>query len=1125
MKLLVLDFIDKENPQLLRRMNAKFSALRDQLPHGRCYVIGDGKPEHMHGYDFTYVHATDIEDKIACCYNLSESLRPDLVYMRYPGACEPLLRYVSTFPNVVFEHNSIEEKECTGTARDLELALGPQIISAAAGVVGVTREIAEYERERSRPDMPIFVLPNSLEVSGKKIEKRPQLSPGGTLRMFSAGRFDQRHGLERVFNGLASNAAKERFELHLVGEGPELENYKKLHNDLNLQKHVHFYGRISEEKLRELEAHCHIGVGSLGLYKTGLNETCSLKVREYASKGLPFFFSGVDSDFFPESPFAHMTPNDDSPIDLDGVYDFALRCLADQDAGAKLCKFADDHLTWKSRSEEWGEFLRSVAATAAAKITSPPPGPLFSIVIPCYNQAHFLAEAVASVHDQNFQDLEVIIINDGSPDNTSEVARQLVATYPDMVIRLIEQENMGLSEARNSGVREAKAPWIQCLDSDDKLAEGVLAAAAAIIDDTPQISALSGMLREFGARDSDWRYVLYVKGSLSFSNSLPASVIFRRSLWEAVGGYDPSNPWGLEDWHFWLKSMAFGWLPLPLSIPHYWYRIHNKTSMLDKVKEYWDEVLALHQTMFGDIYNSATVLAAHTVLLNMSDVNQQMIKAKCERFPELPMPWFWLGLYHEGRGEKEAALACYLRAQRLEDAAISRPGGPDLQWQIHYRLYGLFLSMNFFKKAQSARDACERLKPELKAPLAEQDRIIALATSSSGAGKRILLMGEFFWPSLGGIETFLEHLGDYLLQNGYEVHVATSTRSNRKSLEHRGMRIHEFPHYMNLQSGLLGGLDDFDCLLRQCGFSHVICLSHIDPWSMYLCAMSQPKPKVIFLPLLQNYKDFIKDQSLAEMVQLIGQASHVCRIMEGSLDRQLLELAGIKSHFVPHMVPALESGFQFRKSFGLSADIPLFLNVANFWPFKNHLGLIKTLKVLQGDWRLVMIGSPHDSRCLAQVKKAIDGDSRFILLEQQPRDVTAAAIREADTVLLGSWYEGCPLTILEAMSIGTTWLATPECGSVVDQAGGFVADLELFPLLLTEIINDESVKAALGQLGKRHWEACFSPEAVLPAFIELLENDGAHMPDLRMPAQLRAENATLCSAVKDRIAFNYGIFL
>ena len=194
-------------------------------------------------------------------------------------------------------------------------------------------------------------------------------------------------------------------------------------------------------------------------------------------------------------------------------------------------------------------------------------------------------------------------------------------------------------------------------------------------------------------------------------------------------------------------------------------------------------------------------------------------------------------------------------------------------------------------------------------------------------------------------------------------------------------------------------------------------------------------------------------------------------------------------------------------------------------PFKNHLALIKTLKVLQGDWRMVMIGSPHDRRCLDQVKNAIRGDDRFILLERQPREVTAAAIREADTVLLGSWYEGCPLTILEAMSAGTPWLATPECGSVVDQAGGFVADLEYFPMLLPEIINDETVKSGLGKLGKRHWEACFSPQAVLPAFIDLLENDGADMPDLRMPPQLRADSMALWTAVKGRIAFSHGVFL
>ena len=952
MKLLVLALIDAEDLQGLRKMDARYTALRRHLPHTRCYVIGDGKPEQMRDYAFTYIHAPDIEDKIACCYNLTESLRPDLVSLDYPGASEPLWRYVSAFPNIVFEHSAIEENELTGSAKAQELALGPQIISAAAGVVGATSEIAAYERGRSRSDMPIFVLPGGQQIS-------------------------------------------------------------------------------------------------------------------------------PDSD--------------------------------------------DVQLTVENQSEALIGFLRSIAA-ATAKLTPPPPALMFSIVIPCYNQAHFLSEAVASVHAQNFPDLEVIIVNDGSQDNTSDVTRQLMAAYPGMAIHLIEQENMGLSEARNSAIRKARAPWIVCLDSDDKLAEGFLTAAAAAIDETPHISALGGRLREFGARDSAWRYAVYVKGSLYFSNSLSATVAFRRSLWETVGGYDPSNPWGVEDWHFWLKSMASGWIPRLLRNPQLWYRIHDKTSMLDQLKEHWDEVQALHHTMLGGIYNTATVLAAHTLLLNMSEANLQRIKAKCERFPHLPMPWFWLGLYHEGRGENDAALSCYLRAQHLDAAAIQHPGGPELQWQIHFRLYGLYLAMNFGKKAQPSRNACETLKPELKAPLAEQDRIIALATSASVGAKRVLLMGEFFWPSLGGIETFLEHLGDYLLQKGYEVHVATKAFPGRKSLEHRGMQIHEFPHYMNLQRGLLGGIDDFDCML-QCGFSHVICLSHIDPWSMYLCAAPDPKPKVIFLPLLQNYKDFIANQSLAEMVHLIGKADHVCRIMEGSLDRQLLELARIKSHFVPHMVPALESGYQFRKSLGLPSDMPLFLNVANFWPFKNHLGLIKALKTLQGDWRLAMIGSPHDVRCLEQVKKAIHGDHRFIMLEQQPREVTAAAIREADTVLLGSWYEGCPLTILEAMSIGTPWLATPECGSVVDQAGGFVTNVESFPLVLPAIINDESVKTALGDLGKRHWEACFSPEAVLPAFIDLLESDGAHMPDLRMPPQLRAESAALWAHVKGQIAFTHGIFL
>lgn len=93
--------------------------------------------------------------------------------------------------------------------------------------------------------------------------------------------------------------------------------------------------------------------------------------------------------------------------------------------------------------------------------------PLVSIIIPCYKQAEFLPIAVDSVLRQTMHDLECIIINDGSPDNTHEIATALAVN--DKRIRYIKQENRGLSGARNRGLKEARGEWIQFLDADDVL--------------------------------------------------------------------------------------------------------------------------------------------------------------------------------------------------------------------------------------------------------------------------------------------------------------------------------------------------------------------------------------------------------------------------------------------------------------------------------------------------------------------------------------------------------------------------------------------------------------------------------------------------------------------------------
>lgn len=93
--------------------------------------------------------------------------------------------------------------------------------------------------------------------------------------------------------------------------------------------------------------------------------------------------------------------------------------------------------------------------------------PLISVIVPCYNQAQYLDECLQSVLDQTYPNWECIIVNDGSPDNTEEIALEWTKKDPRFVY--IKKENGGLSSARNAGLEIAKGEWIQFLDCDDTL--------------------------------------------------------------------------------------------------------------------------------------------------------------------------------------------------------------------------------------------------------------------------------------------------------------------------------------------------------------------------------------------------------------------------------------------------------------------------------------------------------------------------------------------------------------------------------------------------------------------------------------------------------------------------------
>ena len=294
----------------------------------------------------------------------------------------------------------------------------------------------------------------------------------------------------------------------------------------------------------------------------------------------------------------------------------------------------------------------------------PPAAPLFSVIIPCYNQGRFLSEAVTSVAAQAFADLEVIIINDGSPDDTSEIARSLAESRPGLNIRLIEQANQGVAAARNAGIAVARGRWIVALDGDDILAEGFLAKVAEAAERDPRATAFTGAYREFGARESDWRLTRFDPERLKERGNILCCAPFRRTLWEAVGGYDPSHPWGAPDWHFWLKTLSAGLRLVCLPVPMLHYRIHAGGGMFSRVEQHAEDSRAMMRCMIPDLYGEPDILRAHDRLTCMDPDTEQALRRKIAVHPGLPLPHFWLGLAHEGRGEDDAALRCYAAALR-----------------------------------------------------------------------------------------------------------------------------------------------------------------------------------------------------------------------------------------------------------------------------------------------------------------------------------------------------------------------------------------------------------------------------------------------------------------------------
>ncbi|PBQ33842.1 hypothetical protein CNR22_19330 [Sphingobacteriaceae bacterium] len=198
---------------------------------------------------------------------------------------------------------------------------------------------------------------------------------------------------------------------------------------------------------------------------------------------------------------------------------------------------------------------------------------LVSIVIPCYNYALFLNDAVQSVVDQTYTKWECLIIDDGSKDNTAEVAKQLAEKHTGVYYHY--KDNGGLSSARNYGIERAKGSFICFLDADDLLDKNKLLKQVDCFTQNPNADIVYGKAMFFETSDPSKIYGNKLK---SKESSLPtfsgkgtkliallteqnltvvSSPLLRIQVFAKTGNFDPAYK-SYEDWHFWIRCALAG---------------------------------------------------------------------------------------------------------------------------------------------------------------------------------------------------------------------------------------------------------------------------------------------------------------------------------------------------------------------------------------------------------------------------------------------------------------------------------------------------------------------------------------------------------------------------------------
>ncbi|WP_218092952.1 glycosyltransferase [Paenibacillus solanacearum] len=401
----------------------------------------------------------------------------------------------------------------------------------------------------------------------------------GPVNIVYVGRLVEKKGpdlLIRAFRQVHRQFPEAR--LIMIGDGRMKAKLQQLSRSLRLEKHIVFTGALPHQEVAVQLEKAHLFCLPSKKDRTGNQEGIPNALKEAMACGLPVistFHAGIP-ELIEDGVSGHLVAENNS-----------------QKLAAKLIQVLRHPETWQqlgrqARSKVETEFNRKgqiakleqlfdriIAAHEAKERQSP----MFSVIIPTYNRDQYIGRAIESVLKQTYKDFEVIVVDDGSTDNTAKV----VQSY-DARVRYVYQKNSGPSEARNTGIRFAKGTYIAFLDSDDAFLPNKLLRNKQFLDKHPSCRFLySWYYDRKGDRKrkivrkvrtpsklNKFRYYLY-KRKFTIRTS---TAVIHRSCFDKVGLFNPNYRYS-QDWDMWLRLARYyrGYCQkLPLAV----YRRHKR---------------------------------------------------------------------------------------------------------------------------------------------------------------------------------------------------------------------------------------------------------------------------------------------------------------------------------------------------------------------------------------------------------------------------------------------------------------------------------------------------------------------------------------------------------------------